>query len=252
MEGRTFGKNLYLPKKNDLPRSAEVVGDSTVIVTARRLRSPRLTGPACPPLTLPSEVRMMVTFWSEVRRQHGFLVEATIVPAPVLTIIGVVTKCTNNFVNSQCQIAKHGFEPASVVFASLFSRTSGRDGHISVWAKLVLHCRQAVALELAVAAGGCWTVPPTDTARRSGSLVCRPNPWKYHQDWRQPSCAPCHVGAGVFAVTGSTSATVEAISVMSEDEKSHRSPTPTRLSFSDCGDRQQTPGHRRCPRCPAS
>ena len=53
MESRVVGKTGTLLTTDDMPRSTDVVGDSTVIVTARRLQIPpqnlEAIGVACPP-----------------------------------------------------------------------------------------------------------------------------------------------------------------------------------------------------------
>ena len=96
----------------DMTKSTGVVGDSTVIFSARRKTdsTTKFVGDAsCVPLDClrlmnallgpcpgaeACDVRFEVSILGEVRRQHGFLDEVPMVPALGLIIIVVVTTCT--------------------------------------------------------------------------------------------------------------------------------------------------------------
>ena len=95
--------------------TTKFVGDASCVpLDCLRLMN-ALLGP-CPGAEA-CEVRFEVSILGEVRRQHGFLDQVPMVPALGLMIILVVTTCTQNCVNSQCRSAKHGFEPATIVFS---------------------------------------------------------------------------------------------------------------------------------------
>ena len=150
----------------------------------------------------------------------------------------MATKYTNNAFDPQCRSAHHVLEPAVVVLASLNSGTSGE-----TWSsRRPGEARLSVTDTASPSGGGPGIglescVPGVNRgggggrssdraahgfspdlaalAQVSGAygtsvrkLGLSSHPSEYHQDWHQPSYAPCHIGARVLAEPTFTLGTV--------------------------------------------